>query len=270
MTLPAIASLWIGPRLRWLDRLSLHSFVARGHEVTLFHTHATAPEGVPAGVRTAHAREVWDYAPDMLDRFAPAPFADIFRVNMVRTTGAVWVDTDVLCYRPFELVDDRLYGFEEGRWINNAVLHLPADSPALNALCDSFADPDYLPEWVSEEARAKASAAPAGRRLAALSGVVPNALGPRALTHMLKHSGEDVHAVPAEVLNPVPWGLADIHFNPHGGVEGWLSDLTMGVHLFASRIRALHWRTRPYDGSFLARFAAEVGFDLTDLPPRRS
>ena len=268
MTLP-IASLWIGEALRWIDALALHSFVARGHPVTLYHTADSAPSGVPPGVTTAHARTVWDYAPDLLDRLNPAPFSDIFRLRMVRDTGATWVDTDVLCHRPFEHVDGRLYGYEESGWINNAVLHLPPSSPTLTELCEAFSDLDFIPGWIAPEARDKAAAAPKGERLLAASKLVPNALGPKALTAVMGRHGEHVHAVPPEVLNPVPWGLADCYFNPHGGIDGWLTGLTHGVHLYASRVRALHWRLRPYAGSFIARFAEEVGFDLTHLPERR-
>lgn len=266
---PAIASLWIGPRLRWLDRLCLQSFVARGHDVTLYHTHDTAPEGLPEGVTATPARTIWDDPHDLAARLAPAAWADIFRLLMVQRTGAIWVDTDVICHRPFELVGGRLYGREHGTWINNAVLHLPPDSPALTWACAHLPDPSFVPPWLPDDARQQAEEAAPDERLAAACRAVPNALGPRALTHILRQHGEARFALPPEVLNPVPWGLADCHFNPHGGIEGWLSELTIGVHLFASRIRQLHWRVRPYEGSFLDRVAREIGFDYGDLPVRR-
>jgi hypothetical protein len=265
--LPAIGTLWTGGDLRWLHRLALASFVARGHAITLYHTSETPPE-VPAGVATARARTVWDYDPALLDRFAPAPFADMFRLRMIRDTGALWADTDMLCLQPFQPSGGYLLGVEEGPTINNAALALPPDSAALTGLIARFNDPAYVPEWLTPRAQAKARAAPPEVRLQTACRLKANALGPRALTWMLHETGEAQHALPPAALYPVPWAFDDLYFNPHGGVEGWLTDETMGVHLFASRIREAHWRARPHPASWIARFAGEIGFALDDLPAR--
>lgn len=125
-----VASLWIGERLRWLDRLALHSFVQRGHGVTLYHTAPQAPE-VPDGVTTRPAAEVFD--PASVPGLGPAQAADLFRLHLQRATDQVWVDTDALCWRPLALRDGWLVGHEDGHWINNAVLRMPKGSAALGS-----------------------------------------------------------------------------------------------------------------------------------------
>ena len=95
-----MASLWVGDRLRWLDKLALASFVHRGHAVTLFHTAPTAP-AVPDGVVTRPAADVFD--PEGMPGFAPAQTADLFRLHLMRDSDLVWVDTDALCLRPLTL-----------------------------------------------------------------------------------------------------------------------------------------------------------------------
>lgn len=266
MSLRPVASLWIGDDLRWIDRLSLASFVHHGHEVTLYHTAPVAPK-VPEGVRTAPASEVWGM-PDWAVGLKPAALSDIFRLHLLTGTDAIWVDTDVMCLRPFEPEAGYLVGYEESGMINGAVLALPPESKALVRLCAAMSGPDCVPDWLPAPQRAEAGAAPTGERLARAVALRPNILGPAALSHMLPETGEAHHVLPTAALNPVPWGLTDLYFNPYGGVEGWLTDETRCLHLYASRIRALHWRLAPYPESWLARFAAEIGFDLTNLRPR--
>lgn len=268
MAAPGLGTLWIGGALGWLDRLALTSCLARGHEVTLFHVEDLEPPRVP-GLRIVPAREVWDYPTDLPDKVTPAVFSDLFRLHMVRDAGLVWVDTDVLCWRPLVPDQGYLVGYEEAEWINGAVLSLPPGSEALNRLIALFEDRASVPEWIGAEARESAAAAPRNERLFTAARLVPNVCGPRALTWALNETGEVAKVVPQDVLYPVPWGLADIYFNPFGGVEDWLTDRTRAVHMFSSRIRRLHKRVGPYPGSFIARFAEEVGFDLSGLRPRR-
>lgn len=262
-----LGTLWVGSELRWLDRLSLHSFVAQGHAVTLFYTHDMKDPGIE-GVSLRPAREAFEYPDGMQDALSPSVFADIFRVNMMRTTGLTWVDTDIICLHPLLAKDGYLIGYEQSGMINNAVMCLPADSPAFAILLTTLNDPSSVPEWLPRHKQAEVRNAAKDQRLYEAARLIPNALGPRALTYTLQSTGEETHALPEQVLNPVPWGLVDILFNPHGGVEGWTTPLTRAVHLYASRIRQLHKRLRPYPNSFVGQIATDIGFDFRDLPKR--
>ncbi|MFB2594865.1 hypothetical protein ACEYYB_08435 [Paracoccus sp. p4-l81] len=254
-----VASLWIGGALRWLDRLALHSFVQRGHGVTLYHTAAQPPE-VPDGVATRPAAEVFD--PTTLPGLGPAQAADLFRLHLQQATDQIWMDTDVLCLRPLVLTDGWLVGHEHGGWVNNAVLRMPNGTPALEELIATLSDPQAVPDWLPPEHQATVTAAPRHERLATACRLVPNLTGPRALTAVLPRHGDDRHALPMQALNPLPWWLGDAWFNPHGGVTGWLGTNTMVAHLYTSRLRAIHLRSRPRRGSFLSDFADEIGFSF--------
>tara|TARA_B110000908_G_scaffold163584_1_gene210332 strand:+ start:694 stop:1512 length:819 start_codon:yes stop_codon:yes gene_type:complete len=260
-----IATLWIGDTLGDLEKLSLLSFAHQGHPVTLFHTHPLQDPRLD-GVTLRHAHDVFEYEDSLLDQAAPAAFADLFRLRMVRDTDLTWVDTDVFCLKPFLASDGYLIGFESDTTVNNAVLRLPSNSEALNALIDVFSEPSFVPPWLSKPDAKEVKKLPPEQRLLGSAKQVPNAFGPLAITWALKETGEVAHALPFDHLNPVPWPLGDIYFNPHGGVEGWLTDNTMGVHMYASRVRAVHKRTPPYVGSFIANIATKVGFDFGGRP----
>lgn len=264
---PAVGTLWLGESLRWIDRLALTSFLHHGHDVTLFHVFSEPPAGVPDGVRVLPMESVWNPGPDFPADLPPASLADIFRLHLMRASDMIWVDTDVLCLRPLP-ANDYLVGFEEGGWINNAVLRLPKDSAALTRMLDLLQDPEWVPEWLPPGEKLKVRSADRGKRLSAACKAVPNVLGPRAMTYLLGQTGESRNARPQEVFNPLPWSMADVYFNPHGGVDGWLTDQTLTVHLYASRIRALHLRVAPYPGSFIANLADQVGFSFQGLKPR--
>ena len=264
---PPVASLWVGTELRWLDRLSLRSFVHRGNAVTLFHTHDLADPQID-GVALRPASDVFAYSPELLEAVTPTVFADMFRLHMVRDTDNIWVDSDCLCLRPFTPRDGYLLGFETPVTVNNAVVRLPADSPALTLLLDRLNDPAFIPPWLKSRDKRKLRNLPQGEQLIEASRLIPNVYGPPAMTWALTQTGEIDRAMPTHVLNPVHWSLADIYFNPYGGVDGWLRPDTMGLHLYSSRVRAAHRRAVPFKGSFIANFAAEVGFDFDGAPLR--
>ncbi len=256
-----VGTVWVGSQMSWIGRMSLQSFLHRGHPVTLFHTEDMEDPQVE-GLDLVSAREIWDYPENLLDRVSPTVFSDFFRLRMIRDAGMIWADTDVFCYRPFIPKDGYLAGYEHSGMINNAVLHLPENSASLNELIDLFSDPSYVPEWLRPATRRAAKESGKGRRLYEACKLIPTAAGPRALSYMLPKHGEDMHALPQDALNPLPWSFADAYFNPMGGVEGWLSNDTQAIHLYSSRIRAFHKRVRPLRGSFVDDFAEQIGFDL--------
>ena len=268
---PAVGTVWVGDSLDWIGKLCLMSFVHQGHPVYLFHTQDMADPGID-GIELADAREVFDFDDTLLDQFGPAQFADIFRLHMIRNTGLIWVDADVICHRPLHCTDDYLCGYEGSGWVNNAVLCLPADSRSLTRMIKHFADPSYVPPWLSRRILNRLRETPEDKRLMRACEMNPTALGPRALTYMLEKHGEIDRALPEHVLNPVPWSLGDIYFNPCGGVEGWLSEETLTVHLYASRLGRVHKRVAPAPGSFIAEVARKVGFDFEEhgLPPTKA
>lgn len=258
--LPAIASLWIDGKLSWIERLCLQSFVHHGHEVMLF-TYGTV-QGLPEGVRTGDAREIWEPPAALLSSCPAAFVADIFRLFLVRDSGMIWVDTDALCLAPFRPdAEGYLIGrVPEAPVVNNGVMALPSGSPALAAMIEAFHDETAIPPWMPERARRRLARVDPGQRGVQRAEIFRTVLGPHALTHMMKRSGEIRHALRPQVLFPVPWHSVDLLFNPHGGHAGWMDDGTVSMHLFTSAVRQWHRHRRPPEGSFLRQAMDDLGF----------
>lgn len=110
-----IQMLWIGPRLSALERLSIASFLAHGHEVRLY-TYGDV-EGLPAGVVQHDGREivpasqVFTYASGF-GKGSYAGFANLFRYKLLLDHGGIWCDSDVVCLRPFDFSDEYVIGRE--------------------------------------------------------------------------------------------------------------------------------------------------------------
>ncbi|MFW8594111.1 hypothetical protein [Cribrihabitans neustonicus] len=262
-SLPAVASLWIGDRLSWLHELSLASFVQRGHEVVLFHTQP-APPPVPASVRTCPAAEIWDPAAAGHGEAPASMLSDLFRLYLLKQTDMIWIDTDVLCYRPLPEAEYHV-GYEPTRSVNGAVLRLPKRSAALNQLLDWFEDPEWVPSWLGPKVRKEVRRAAPGQRLLKAFELKRPSLGPRALEHTLKMTGEAEHLCKPDVFYPLRGVLTDVLFSGHCREDGWITENTLAIHLYASMVRRYHQSHRPEHNSFIARFAEEIGFDLSGL-----
>lgn len=105
-------TLWIGDRLSRLERLCLSSFVYHHPgQVDLF-TYGPVAD-VPDGVRICDAsnivprESVFSYF-----RGSYAGFADLFRWQLLHQRGGYWIDTDMLCIRPFDFQVPIVFGKE--------------------------------------------------------------------------------------------------------------------------------------------------------------
>lgn len=123
--LPDVHMFWHGSPLSRLERLCLSSFVAHGHRVLL--NVYDEPANVPSGVTLADAAEILPR--ERLFKHARsgsfAMFADGFRYRLLLERGGLWVDTDVVCLKPFDFATPEIYAWQDERVINNAVLGLP-------------------------------------------------------------------------------------------------------------------------------------------------
>jgi hypothetical protein len=107
-----IQGLWIGDALSTMERLSIASFLAHGHEYHLYAYGEVA--NVPPGTRLRDAREVLPES--RIFRYAKHPsyagFANFFRYRVLLDRGGWWVDTDAVCLRPFDFAEDYVFGSE--------------------------------------------------------------------------------------------------------------------------------------------------------------
>jgi hypothetical protein len=127
-------SLWLGSRLSMMETLSIESFLKFGYAYHLYCYEAV--ENVPPGVTVCDAREIVPadqifYYQHGFGKGSPAGFSDLFRYKLLLEKGQWWVDTDVVCVRPFDLYDTHVIGYErqaDRERANNAVLRMPVGS----------------------------------------------------------------------------------------------------------------------------------------------
>lgn len=116
---------WHGPPISRLEQLCMSSFIANGHTL-LLHVY-DEPANVPRGVTLTDAGKILPR--DRLFKHAEsgsfALFADGFRYRLLLEHGGLWVDTDVVCLKPFVFASSEIFAWQDERVINNAVLGLP-------------------------------------------------------------------------------------------------------------------------------------------------
>ena len=181
MPLDQMSSLWIGDRLSCLERMSIVSFLRVGHPYDLY-VYSNI-EGIPDGVNVKDARSILPESDIFCyENGSPAAFANLFRYALLRDRDSWWVDTDVICLKPFVFDAPVVIGAQNGAeawdWVNNAVLRLPAKE----------ADELY------QLAKAK------GRN------VSWGQCGPILLTSFVKSHNWHGYVQGRDVFYPVPWG----------------------------------------------------------------
>ena len=232
--LPEIHSLWIGPRLAWVELLSLHSWLAHGHRVTLWCYDPV--EGAPNGVRIADAAAILPKSSITRHRMtgSVALFSNRFRYHLLQRQPVTWLDTDVVLLRPLIDMSPYLFGWETPTSICTAVMRLPPDSPVLCDLIELAEARIPVPKWWSFEKKLR-------QYLKALIGRPDRAedlewgsFGPIALTDFLLRRGLTDRALPIEAFYPIHWDDISLFFATPDAVSAHLTDKTIGVHLWSS------------------------------------
>ncbi len=126
-----VQSLWIGPELSTMERLSIASFLGNDHP---FHLYVYDDvRGIPAGAEVHDAREILPES--MIFRYAEhktyAGFANWFRYKLLLDRGGWWSDCDSVCLRPLEFSTPFVFSSErhEGQvYVNNGNIRAPAGS----------------------------------------------------------------------------------------------------------------------------------------------
>ncbi|HKO57955.1 MAG TPA: glycosyltransferase [Thermoanaerobaculia bacterium] len=129
-----IQTLWIGPRLSTMERLSIRSFLRHGHEVHLY-TYGEV-EGIPPGTIIRDGREILPAERIFVYREhdSVSGFSNFFRYKLLLERGGWWVDTDMICLRPFAFDTAHVFGSEwakGGVHVNSGAIKAPAGSEAM-------------------------------------------------------------------------------------------------------------------------------------------
>jgi hypothetical protein len=232
-SLPDLHTLWIGPRLTWLERLSLCSWLEHGHQVILWCYESI--EDVPAGVQLADAEAI--LPKNLIAGYRPARlplFASRFRYHLLRQQPATWVDADIVLLRRLDSTSPYLFGWETPTSICNAVMRLPVESSVLRDLIRLTDAAVPVPGWWSPKDRLR-------QRLKGLLGrqqrgqdMMWGSLGPKALTYFLKQQNLADFALPIEAFYPIHWDDFWLFFASPDAISARLTNKSIGVHLWSS------------------------------------
>lgn len=247
-------TLWIGPALGQLERACLRSAMRHGHHVVLYCY--ARPDGVPEGVEVADAASILPESAIIRHHSGSVSlFSNWFRYELQRRDLGVWIDTDLYFVAP--LTDQRpyLFGFQDEKSLNTAILHLPSDAPILSDLLDLF-DQKTVPFWLSSRQRLAAWWRLKSTGQTNLSKMPWGVCGPMALTALAKQHNLLPHAVGAEIFYPVPFHRADWIFDPDQRLEDQISENTVTVHLWNESVKSCK-DVPARAGSFLARLQNE-------------
>jgi len=175
-------TLWVGSKLSILERVCLNSFLVHGHDVVVYSYDDDL--NVPLGVIL---KDAGDIIPEShLFKFCNSysAFANLFRYKMLLEQGGCWIDTDLICLKPMDIESRYIFGWQDEKTINNAVLGVNAPGNVLMAmLCSKGMSMD-----------------------------IPNsgwaASGPHLVTSAVNWLGLQRSAQPPHIFYPVHWSNA--------------------------------------------------------------
>jgi mannosyltransferase OCH1-like enzyme len=130
-----VQGLWIGPELSRLEQLSIASFLHHGHD---YHLYVYDRVGnIPAGVTINNGNEILPASSifQYQKQASYAGFANFFRYKLLLERGGWWVDTDLVCLKPFDFPAEHVFATEvcEGREVvNSGIIKAPAGSPVMD------------------------------------------------------------------------------------------------------------------------------------------
>ena len=99
-------SLWIGEQLFPQHIMSINSFLQNGFKYNLY-TYDEV-KNIPSGVNVLDGNvilpesEIWYYQKGF-NRGSPSGFANLWRCQFLYEYGGLWVDTDIVLLKPFDL-----------------------------------------------------------------------------------------------------------------------------------------------------------------------
>jgi hypothetical protein len=104
---PLVQSLWVGSKLRWIERLAIQSYLDNGWRFQLYAYDEL--ENVPAGCEILDASAIipekdvfTEGLGSGLHAGSVGAFSDLFRYRMLYERGGMWSDTDVVNFLKFD------------------------------------------------------------------------------------------------------------------------------------------------------------------------
>lgn len=129
-----IQGLWVGAELSVMEQLSIASFLMNGHEYHLYVYEDVL--NIPAGTVILDGNEVLPST--MIFQYREfksyAGFSNFFRYKLLLEKGGWWVDTDMVCLRPFDFAREFVFSSEkdEGKDVlTSGAIKAPSGSDAM-------------------------------------------------------------------------------------------------------------------------------------------
>jgi hypothetical protein len=244
---PMAQSLWIGPRLRWIERLCIKSYLDRGWRFQLYVY--DEPENVPGDCELLDASAIIPHHDVFFEgrgsgahAGSVGAFSDLFRYRLLSMRGGLWTDTDVINFKKYDP--------DKRRFVCTEI----ADAGLAQVCGGIMAAPagDELVVRAYERARAI---------LAADREMVFTRVGPYLLAEVVLEIGVDkVEIMPPSFLGPISAMNAAFLFQPldlvmaHRGFQ----DL-VNIHIYTEmwRILGFAFDRPPSPQTFLGRLYAD-------------
>jgi mannosyltransferase OCH1-like enzyme len=180
-------------------------------------------------------------------------FSNYFRYQLLRRGLGLYIDCDVICVRPIDASGPYVFGYQDDRVINGAILKLPSDSLVLRDLERLFEKRVFTPPWYSRREQLKQYARAVLGRPYGIRHAPWGSAGPTAITWYVRQHDLTRHAEPPEVFYPVHWRDAAVVLDPLASWNAMITERTRCVHLWNENLRH-HDVDRPPRSSPLRRF----------------
>lgn len=106
-----IQSFWYGKSISTMEKLCISSFLKNGHTVDIYTYDYIAD--LPSGTNQLDANLILPKTNIFYDSAGGiAAFSDWFRYKMLYEKGGWWIDLDVICLKPFNIIGDYCFATE--------------------------------------------------------------------------------------------------------------------------------------------------------------
>lgn len=157
-----VVSFWHGGKLKNLNLLCIASWLDQGYDVDLYHLDPI--ENPPEGVTLKNAEQV--LSGSIMHKLEPiansnrmpwqpiVSYSDLFRIKMLSMGLGVWMDTDMLLFKPIPFNPSfPLFAWDEPGCIGASIFYLPIESAFLADFLKVLDQPDLMPHWLGFKRR---------------------------------------------------------------------------------------------------------------------
>ncbi len=142
---PLVQAFWHGKSLRWIEQLSMRSFLLNGwrYHLYVYEPPDNLPEGVELRAASSILPERYLFAESQKSgahRGSLGAFSDLFRYALIHLRGGLWSDTDVINLRAFEPEGRHFVASEETTagfpGLNGAMIAAEPENPIIKTCLD--------------------------------------------------------------------------------------------------------------------------------------